>query len=188
MWGGRAECGSAAWIGASDEWNCAAPRCTAAVLNTAVADSSGTYSCGARMEWLRVHGGHTLSQACATVAAEFPATDTTGCGLCAPRPELAALGQASAHRAFGRSEVIAIREWSAAPTPYLATVNTVRAQASCPRRAQAQTYARFPRLGPSRLGLSQPSPPHRRHHGCATATRSPTAQAGRRLLTASATA
>ena len=60
--------------------NCGCPStCTSAVLDSNATDSSGTYSCRARINWLMGNKGDSEQAACVELSAEFPSICGQGC-------------------------------------------------------------------------------------------------------------
>lgn len=119
VWAGRPNCGHASWQASSDVWKCGSPQCSATVLERPVTDAAGTFSCAARMNWVKANLGPMDDlDACRRVAGEFPDT-TSGCGLCQPE---SGVTDEDALVVRARTEMITISRWSALGEPYLATI------------------------------------------------------------------
>lgn len=64
---------------------CGCESCTGEVWNSLATDASGSYTCGARINWLRTTLGYDEARACSTVSDEFvdgpcgPVCDPTKC-------------------------------------------------------------------------------------------------------------
>ena len=65
-------------------YHCGCKSCTGEVLSTVTTDSSGSYSCQSRIEWLQTPEGGSYPEvdSCSKVGGEFPAIDQ--CGPCDP--------------------------------------------------------------------------------------------------------
>ena len=67
--------------------HCGCNSCTQAVWNTIATDASGSYSCGARIEWLQSVQGYSEASACTKVFTEFPTVclcDAVSCSAPVP--------------------------------------------------------------------------------------------------------
>jgi len=65
---------------------CGCESCTESVWNTIATDADGSYSCGARIEWLQSVQGYSETSACTKVFTEFPTVCLCDAASCTAPP------------------------------------------------------------------------------------------------------